>query len=321
MAYTYRPPKAGFLCRVCEKWVGKGHYSNKEIDKYAYKFSRGNRITPISARLRCRSCAGEPSLERECFGPCGEIKPLDQFSKSSRRAGGSGWCLICTLWKESAEPSVTVLAPPSSTSTVAKALMLSQSYNEDSSSSSSERDEDDDVEGEEDDDYDFDDDDDDDSEDGDSRLVGVFHNSAGSSIAHQSSVDMLSSYQDDLIDSFSASNGDENFGLNFNLSLEGNHKKSISKTSEHLLDDSLESSMSILNGTSSFSGVSINIPSLQPNTLNTWDPADQTKQKDIDDKISLTTKEPPAPGKKSRWAIPAGSRNANRMYPSDKFLK
>ncbi|CCU82897.1 unnamed protein product [Blumeria hordei] len=320
MAYTYQPPKAGFLCRVCEKWVGKGHYSKKEIDKYAYKISRGNRTTPISARLRCRSCAGEPSLERECLGPCGEIKPLDQFSKSSRRAGGSSWCLICTLWKESAEPNVTVLAPPSSTSTVAKALMLSQSYNEDSSSSSSERDEDEDIESEEDDDYDFDDDDDDDSEDGDSRLVGVFHNSAGSSIAHQSSVDMLSSYPGNLIDSFSESNGDGNFELNFNLSLEDNHR-SISKTSEHLLDDSLESSMSILNGTSSFSGVSINIPSLQPNTLNTQDSVGHIKQKETDDKIFMATKEPPVPGKKSRWAIPAGSRNANRMYPSDKFLK
>ncbi|TQS38730.1 hypothetical protein Golomagni_00759 [Golovinomyces magnicellulatus] len=116
-----------FLCRVCEKWKGKKQFSNKELDRFIYQTTqRGAKLTSISARLRCRGCAGGPAQELECLGPCAETKLLSAFSKSARQTGGSNWCTVCTLWKESSEHNVSVQPPPSGRSADTHAPLSSQ---------------------------------------------------------------------------------------------------------------------------------------------------------------------------------------------------
>lgn len=115
-----------FLCRVCQKWKANSHYSNKELNKFIYFVARGSQLTPTTAKLRCRDCSGAPVLELSCLGPCGETKSLDAFSKSARQSGGSNWCMICTLWKESSEHNVSVQAPPSRSDPEAQTHLPSQ---------------------------------------------------------------------------------------------------------------------------------------------------------------------------------------------------
>lgn len=89
-------------------------------------------INGVTAKLRCRTCAGQQVYELDCQGPCGKTKPLQCFSKSQRTRGlkvcitkdpvvlvfGSDlktmmqWCQDCVLWKESTEPGTTIGAAP-----------------------------------------------------------------------------------------------------------------------------------------------------------------------------------------------------------------
>lgn len=102
-----------FLCRICARWKKKTQFSNKELGKFTFRNQNSStQVTPITARLRCRGCTGEAAHELECLGPCGKAKLLNEFSKAARKAGGSNWCTVCTLWKESSEHNVSVQSPP-----------------------------------------------------------------------------------------------------------------------------------------------------------------------------------------------------------------
>ncbi|CAL3972826.1 unnamed protein product [Diplocarpon coronariae] len=101
-----------YRCRVCEKWLESANYSKKELNSYADKAARGIVMNGRTAKLRCRPCSGGPLQEKQCEGPCGMWKELQQFSKASRSAGGTHWCQECTLWKLSNEHGVTSQAAP-----------------------------------------------------------------------------------------------------------------------------------------------------------------------------------------------------------------
>ena len=62
-------------------------FSNKEIKDYQFKKVAMPHINGVTAKLRCRPCAGEQVHELQCEGPCGETKPLDCFSKAQRTRG------------------------------------------------------------------------------------------------------------------------------------------------------------------------------------------------------------------------------------------
>ncbi|KAH8599137.1 Stc1 domain-containing protein [Bisporella sp. PMI_857] len=107
------PIPAKFKCRDCGKFKEPQLFSNKEQKNYLQAYASNHNITGISAKLRCRACAGEQVTELQCEGQCGQWKPLDKFSKA-QRTRGSKWCQECVLWKEAAEPGVVTAAPPNS---------------------------------------------------------------------------------------------------------------------------------------------------------------------------------------------------------------
>ena len=43
------------------------------------------RVSNISAKLRCRNCTGDQTQELLCTGPCALWKGLEDFSKNQRR--------------------------------------------------------------------------------------------------------------------------------------------------------------------------------------------------------------------------------------------
>ncbi|KAI6716481.1 hypothetical protein JHW43_000912 [Diplocarpon mali] len=112
MIQTSANPSSRYRCRVCEKWLESANYSKKELNSYADKAARGIVMNGRTAKLRCRPCSGGPLQEKQCEGPCGMWKELQQFSKASRSAGGTHWCQECTLWKLSNEHGVTSQAAP-----------------------------------------------------------------------------------------------------------------------------------------------------------------------------------------------------------------
>ncbi|PSS20516.1 hypothetical protein M430DRAFT_41821, partial [Amorphotheca resinae ATCC 22711] len=100
-----------FKCRQCDHWKNPISFSNKEIKDYQFKKYNLDSINGVTARLRCRTCAGEQFHELQCEGPCGIWKSLDNFSKA-QRTRGSKWCQECIMWKEAAEPGVITTAAP-----------------------------------------------------------------------------------------------------------------------------------------------------------------------------------------------------------------
>jgi hypothetical protein len=74
-----------FLCRECKKWKSPLQYSNKQCNDYRYKVHACQRVTSISAELRCRNCTGDQAQELLCTGPCALWKVLNDFSKNQRR--------------------------------------------------------------------------------------------------------------------------------------------------------------------------------------------------------------------------------------------
>ncbi|KAH7351085.1 hypothetical protein BKA65DRAFT_476430 [Rhexocercosporidium sp. MPI-PUGE-AT-0058] len=101
-----------YRCRVCEKWKEPASFSNKELNDFTYKYANGTRLNGITARLRCRVCAGGSVTEKQCEGACKMWKDLQKFSKSARRNGGSQSCMACTLWVETQEPGMVTQNPP-----------------------------------------------------------------------------------------------------------------------------------------------------------------------------------------------------------------
>ncbi|CZR52995.1 uncharacterized protein PAC_02873 [Phialocephala subalpina] len=101
-----------YQCRTCKKWKDATSFANKETNGYKSKIAMGHKVNGTTAQLRCRVCAGAQLHERQCEGPCHTWKPLEQYSKSSRMAGGSGWCQSCMLWKDACENGIPGAAPP-----------------------------------------------------------------------------------------------------------------------------------------------------------------------------------------------------------------
>ncbi|KAH8811759.1 Stc1 domain-containing protein [Xylogone sp. PMI_703] len=100
-----------YKCRICEKFKHPASYSKKELNSYTNAIANRIPVTAITARLRCRECAGNQVNELQCEGPCGIWKDLESFSKN-QRGGGAHWCMECVLWKESQEPGVLTRAAP-----------------------------------------------------------------------------------------------------------------------------------------------------------------------------------------------------------------
>ena len=105
-----------YFCTRCKKWKGKELYSNKQLRQYQWNKAEDNRLNGITAKLSCSACSQQVH-ERQCEGHCGEWKPLDEFSKVQRSAGGSGvsYCpkAICnTLTKLSGAKCVSIGKTP-----------------------------------------------------------------------------------------------------------------------------------------------------------------------------------------------------------------
>lgn len=77
------------MCCTCLQWKANSFYSKKQLDFYVHKKATGNDVNGFTAKLRCRQCTGGIPAEIQCQSPYGLSKPLTDFSKAARSAGGS----------------------------------------------------------------------------------------------------------------------------------------------------------------------------------------------------------------------------------------
>ncbi|KAI9738439.1 MAG: hypothetical protein M1818_005336 [Claussenomyces sp. TS43310] len=105
------PLLESYLCRECGRMKAPSQFSNRELATYKYKKSNKLPVNKITAKLRCRLCAGEQRHELQCQGPCGTYRDLDRFSKNARK-NPEPWCLECVDWKEAAEPGIVPAPAP-----------------------------------------------------------------------------------------------------------------------------------------------------------------------------------------------------------------
>ncbi|RKF55386.1 hypothetical protein GcM1_224085 [Golovinomyces cichoracearum] len=294
-----------FLCRVCEKWKGKKQFSNKELDKFIYHTTqRGAKLTSITARLRCRGCAGGPAQELECLGPCAETKLLSAFSKSARQTGGSNWCTVCTLWKESSEHNVSVQPPPSGRSADTHAPLSSQLNDYEYS---------DPEVGDYDSDYD------------DISHISVSTAALEITPEYPETVSSPHHSSDEDMSQFTSRNK-RYVNLNiidrpgpsrrYNSAIKGNSSSVIGPESTE--GDGSQTSVSNRWEDASFStSASTLSQTMQPIPFNAWDPSGNRHLMNNQNAQSNETHVPATSNSRSAWARPFGSRNAGRVYQPD----
>jgi hypothetical protein len=73
-----------YKCRICNKFKLANLFSGKELNRFCDRVTSGQKLNEISAKLRCRNCAGEGVAELECQGHCGVTKSINEFSRTQR---------------------------------------------------------------------------------------------------------------------------------------------------------------------------------------------------------------------------------------------
>ncbi|KAK4190240.1 Stc1 domain-containing protein [Podospora australis] len=101
-------------CDVGEEWKTRDQYSQTSLKKYDDAVRRG-KAHPDKSGIKCIDHTGSITKRKNveelaCQGPCGEIKSLDQFSKSSRK-NGRNVCIDCTQYHTMTEVGESLPAP------------------------------------------------------------------------------------------------------------------------------------------------------------------------------------------------------------------
>ncbi|KAI1846448.1 hypothetical protein JX266_007345 [Neoarthrinium moseri] len=97
--YREYPLPEGFVCHMDGKWRPVTKFSKNQLKKWHNKKRSPNaHVTPSNAGLICRDHSGEPALQLQCNGPCGQQKIRDKFSRSQRR-NKLRWCSACVRWQ------------------------------------------------------------------------------------------------------------------------------------------------------------------------------------------------------------------------------
>ncbi|KAJ4151017.1 hypothetical protein LMH87_011737 [Akanthomyces muscarius] len=97
---TQRAPTR-FRCKVGGEWKNLSEFSNAQ----QRNLQTGRVVDPAHSGMTCKQHASGSRSELRCE-LCNLVKPLDEFSKSSRRKG-EYQCRRCVAWIEIQEPTLT----------------------------------------------------------------------------------------------------------------------------------------------------------------------------------------------------------------------
>ncbi|XWW93494.1 hypothetical protein V2A60_001427 [Cordyceps javanica] len=96
---------ARFRCKVGGEWKDLSQFSNAQQKNLRYLTQAGRPVDAAHSGMTCKQHSAGPRSEMQC-DVCMLIKPLNEFSKNSRRNGESQ-CRRCVAWTEIQEPSLT----------------------------------------------------------------------------------------------------------------------------------------------------------------------------------------------------------------------
>lgn len=89
-----------FRCKVGGEWKPLSSFSNKQQSLVRNQMDRGAPVSAANSGMTCRDHSGAPRTELRCE-LCSLIKPLDDFSKNSRKVGDN----VCSPRPVAAVPS------------------------------------------------------------------------------------------------------------------------------------------------------------------------------------------------------------------------
>ncbi|PTB75228.1 hypothetical protein M440DRAFT_1431759 [Trichoderma longibrachiatum ATCC 18648] len=93
-----------FRCKVGGEWKSIDEFSKNQQRFIQSNLTGRSRIDAANSGMTCREHSSGQRTEMTCE-LCGLVKPLDEFSSSSKR-NGSPHCKRCTAWMETQEPEV-----------------------------------------------------------------------------------------------------------------------------------------------------------------------------------------------------------------------
>ncbi|KAF2199343.1 hypothetical protein GQ43DRAFT_473713 [Delitschia confertaspora ATCC 74209] len=88
-------------CCRCLKWKAQTNFSHKQLNDAKYTILNGGLNAPFN--IKCRTCAGGPLTEVECF-MCSETKGIEEFAKSQRCKPDHAKCMACVEKQLELEP-------------------------------------------------------------------------------------------------------------------------------------------------------------------------------------------------------------------------
>ncbi|KAM3512860.1 hypothetical protein MY11210_003490 [Beauveria gryllotalpidicola] len=94
-----------FRCKVGGEWKDLSEFSNAQQRNLQHLSAGGRRLDPAHCGMTCKQHSAGSRSEMRC-DVCMLTKPIDEFSKSSRR-NGEYQCRRCVAWTEIQEPSLT----------------------------------------------------------------------------------------------------------------------------------------------------------------------------------------------------------------------
>ncbi|KAM3530132.1 hypothetical protein MY4038_005068 [Beauveria bassiana] len=94
-----------FRCKVGGEWKDLSEFSNAQQKNLQYLSAGDRRLDPAHCGMTCKQHSAGSRSEMRC-DVCRLVKPIDEFSKNSRR-NGEYQCRRCVAWTEIQEPSLT----------------------------------------------------------------------------------------------------------------------------------------------------------------------------------------------------------------------
>ncbi|KGQ08681.1 hypothetical protein BBAD15_g5993 [Beauveria bassiana D1-5] len=94
-----------FRCKVGDEWKDLSEFSNAQQKNLQYLSAGDWRLDPAHCGMTCKQHSAGSRSEMRC-DVCMLVKPIDEFSKNSRR-NGEYQCRRCVAWTEIQEPALT----------------------------------------------------------------------------------------------------------------------------------------------------------------------------------------------------------------------
>ncbi|KAM7206318.1 hypothetical protein V8F33_000604 [Rhypophila sp. PSN 637] len=113
-AYSNTPSAAARIKCSRGEWKARDQFSNKSLTDFDRLVAIG-RARPDNSTIVCREHTATQLSEIQCHGPCGKMRPINDFSKSSRR-NKKYLCKDCTAYhtadlEQDLPPPGAVLSP------------------------------------------------------------------------------------------------------------------------------------------------------------------------------------------------------------------